>query len=127
MNLGAQLGPLSITKLSPNWACQMGPIHFINFAVWALTSSCLLIMQRSCWLISYRRHVEVHKGGLDLMDNHIITKFATVVPYALSMCPNFVKKTSTFFAEFTQQSVGHSYNTRTYASLDNSVSCLIKS
>src|SRR6218665_2470258 len=31
MNLGAQLGPLSITKLSPNWACQMGPIHFINF------------------------------------------------------------------------------------------------
>ena len=45
------------------------------------------------------------------MDNHIITKFATIVPYALSMCPNFVKKTSTFFAEFTQQSVGHSYNT----------------
>jgi len=31
MNLGAQLGPLSITKLSPNWACQLGPIHFINF------------------------------------------------------------------------------------------------
>src|SRR6218665_2383271 len=26
---------MSITKLSPNWACQMGPIHFINFfAVW---------------------------------------------------------------------------------------------
>src|SRR6218665_3967968 len=35
INLGAQLGPVSITKLSPNWACQMGPIHFINFfAVW---------------------------------------------------------------------------------------------
>src|SRR6218665_163430 len=29
--LGSQLGPMSITKLSPNWACQMGPIHFINF------------------------------------------------------------------------------------------------
>src|SRR6218665_3424205 len=29
--LGFQLGPMSITKLSPNWACQMGPIHFINF------------------------------------------------------------------------------------------------
>ena len=22
---------MSITKLSPNWAYQMGPIHFINF------------------------------------------------------------------------------------------------
>src|SRR6218665_3712390 len=31
MNLGAQLGPLSITKLSPNWACQMGPIHCPKF------------------------------------------------------------------------------------------------
>src|SRR6218665_146480 len=29
--LGSQLGPMSITKLSPNWACQMGPIHCINF------------------------------------------------------------------------------------------------
>src|SRR6218665_1976806 len=29
--LGSQLGPMSITKLSPNWACQMGPIHLINF------------------------------------------------------------------------------------------------
>src|SRR6218665_3848404 len=29
--LGSQLGPMSITKLSPNWAYQMGPIHFINF------------------------------------------------------------------------------------------------
>src|SRR6218665_3359339 len=27
MNLAALLGPMSITKLSPNWACQMGPIH----------------------------------------------------------------------------------------------------
>src|SRR6218665_2665776 len=27
MNLGAQMGPMSITNLSPNWACQMGPIH----------------------------------------------------------------------------------------------------
>jgi len=25
------MGPLSITKLSPNWACQMDPIYFINF------------------------------------------------------------------------------------------------
>ena len=31
MNLGAQLGPVSITKLSPNWACQMGPIHCPKF------------------------------------------------------------------------------------------------
>src|SRR6218665_3793988 len=38
MNLGAQLGPMSITKLSPNWAYQIGPIHFINFLLsgWAL-------------------------------------------------------------------------------------------
>src|SRR6218665_1467133 len=27
MNLGAQQGPMSITKLSPNWASQMGPNH----------------------------------------------------------------------------------------------------
>src|SRR6218665_1551213 len=26
-----QLGPMSITKLSPNWACQMGPIHCPKF------------------------------------------------------------------------------------------------
>src|SRR6218665_4052594 len=26
--LGAQLGPMSIAKLSPDWACQMDPIHF---------------------------------------------------------------------------------------------------
>src|SRR6218665_1545012 len=31
MYLGAQLGPISLTKLSPNWACQMGPIHCPNF------------------------------------------------------------------------------------------------
>src|SRR6218665_58722 len=29
--LGSQLGPMSITKLSPNWACQMGPIHCPKF------------------------------------------------------------------------------------------------
>ena len=27
MNLGAQLGPMSIKNNPPNWACQMGPIH----------------------------------------------------------------------------------------------------
>src|SRR6218665_3579505 len=31
MNLGAQLGPVSITKLSRNWACQTGPIHCPKF------------------------------------------------------------------------------------------------
>src|SRR6218665_2752943 len=29
--LGSQLGPMGITKLSPNWTCQMGPIHFLKF------------------------------------------------------------------------------------------------
>src|SRR6218665_329940 len=33
MNLGAQLGPMSITKLSPNWACQMGPVHCPKFVL----------------------------------------------------------------------------------------------
>src|SRR6218665_3942388 len=28
---GSQLGPMSITKLSSNWACQMGPIHCPKF------------------------------------------------------------------------------------------------
>src|SRR6218665_2554562 len=31
MHFRAQLGPLSITKLSPNWACQMDPIHCPKF------------------------------------------------------------------------------------------------
>src|SRR6218665_4095572 len=31
MNLGDQLGPMSITKLSPNWACKMGPFYFPKF------------------------------------------------------------------------------------------------
>src|SRR6218665_3240711 len=31
INLGAKLGPVRITKLSPNWACQMGPIHCLKF------------------------------------------------------------------------------------------------
>src|SRR6218665_386287 len=31
MILGVQLGPMSITKLSPNWASQMGPIHCPKF------------------------------------------------------------------------------------------------
>src|SRR6218665_2899993 len=37
--LGSQLGPMSITKLSPNWACQMGPIHCPKFLLpgtWSL-------------------------------------------------------------------------------------------
>jgi len=25
------MGPMSITKLSPNWACQMGTIHCAKF------------------------------------------------------------------------------------------------
>src|SRR6218665_2403685 len=42
--LGSQLGPMSITKLSPNWACQMGPIHCPKFllpgpSLYALVSS----------------------------------------------------------------------------------------
>src|SRR6218665_1907286 len=31
INWVSQLERVSITKLSPNWGCQMGPIHFINF------------------------------------------------------------------------------------------------
>src|SRR6218665_1240007 len=38
MNFGVQLGPLSITKLSPNWACQMGPIYCPKFL---LSGKCL--------------------------------------------------------------------------------------
>src|SRR6218665_373280 len=35
--LGSQLGPMSITKLSPNWACQMGPIHCPKFLLPGMT------------------------------------------------------------------------------------------
>ena len=30
------MGPVSITKLSPNWACQMGPIHCPKFLLTGL-------------------------------------------------------------------------------------------
>src|SRR6218665_2298292 len=45
INLRAQLGPVSITKLSPNWACQMGPIHLIKFLLsgegrWSNADTC---------------------------------------------------------------------------------------
>src|SRR6218665_57965 len=31
INWVSQLGPVSITKLSPNWACQMGPFISLIF------------------------------------------------------------------------------------------------
>src|SRR6218665_2560479 len=43
MNLAAQLGPVSITKLSPNWACQMGPIHLIIFLLSGIAGHCIYI------------------------------------------------------------------------------------
>src|SRR6218665_2379279 len=42
---------MSITKLSPNWACQMGPIHLINFLLSGTSSSIFL----SSRLESHRR------------------------------------------------------------------------
>jgi len=42
------------------------------------------------------------------MDNHIITKFSSVVPYAY----DYESETTTF-EEVTQQSVEYSYKTRT--------------
>src|SRR6218665_49137 len=60
---------------------------------------------------SWQRHVDVHHGE-GSMDIHIITKFAAVVSYAcMSMCKKLCKKWKAF-AEVTQQSVEHSYNTR---------------
>src|SRR6218665_3292540 len=38
MNLGAQQGPVSITKLSPNWASQMGPNHCPKILLSGLSS-----------------------------------------------------------------------------------------
>src|SRR6218665_3230588 len=44
---------MSITKLSPKWACQMGPIHFINFfAVW--DTNCFTIIK--CDMLFLRSH-----------------------------------------------------------------------
>src|SRR6218665_1697486 len=37
--LGTQMGPMSKTKLSPNWYCQMGPIHFPTFLLSELYQS----------------------------------------------------------------------------------------
>src|SRR6218665_390438 len=37
---------MSITKVSPNWACQMGPIHFIKFLLYGTRSSSCLTLSR---------------------------------------------------------------------------------
>src|SRR6218665_3012400 len=48
MNLGAQLGPMSITKLSPNWARQMGPIHCPKFLLSGILL-CLYVADYYCF------------------------------------------------------------------------------
>src|SRR6218665_2657465 len=56
MNLGAQMGSVSITKLSPNWACQMGPIHCPKFLLTgiALEVETHTTMHQVCSLQSIR-------------------------------------------------------------------------
>ena len=68
--------------------------------------------------------------GEGSMDNHIITKFGTVVSYAYKrMCPNFCKKSITF-AKVTQLSLEKFIYRKNICfvihvkSLDNSVACL---
>src|SRR6218665_3692810 len=68
-------------------------------------------MQRSWPFISYRRHVDVRKGG----GQWTIISLPNSLPLfhmLMSMCPNFGKKMTTY-AEVTQKSVEQSYNTRT--------------
>jgi len=63
------------------------------------------------------------------MDNHIITKFATVVSYAyMSMCPNVGKKTSKRYTAICETFVQHKNICLVIRvqSLENIVSCLIK-
>src|SRR6218665_3230907 len=48
MNLGAQLEPVSITKLSPNWACQMGPIHCPTFLLYGTGYESQVIIMQCC-------------------------------------------------------------------------------
>src|SRR6218665_2968693 len=67
--LGFQLGPMSITKLSPNWACQMGPIHFINF----LLSGMALLR------ISYCCHVKSKVSEQAYYYNTLKTFFTSIV------------------------------------------------
>ena len=47
---------MSITKLSPNWACQMAPIHFIKFllsgGIAEPRSQCCYTYLRSPWIMA---------------------------------------------------------------------------
>ena len=62
-------------------------------------------------------HEDVHKGeGVNGHSYHYeIWNHCSICLAFMRMCKKFGKKTSTF-AEVTQQSMEHSYNTRTYAS-----------
>jgi len=71
---GSQLGPMSITKLSLNWACQMGPIHCPKF----LLSGMLL------QLPSFR-------PTRSLSDYFITTLFLSWFPVSSNVPSNFLK------------------------------------
>ena len=61
---------------------------------------------------SFRTVARERPKGEGSIGDHFITKFSTVVSCAyMRMCPNFVKKMTTF-AEVMQHSVEHSHNQR---------------
>src|SRR6218665_1549646 len=50
---------MSITKLSPNWACQMGPIHFINFLLSGSSLQCKTLCTSPAGVYLQEAEVEV--------------------------------------------------------------------
>src|SRR6218665_2031934 len=69
--LGSQLGQMSITKLSPNWACQMGPIHFINFLLSGTSFDMTLCSVQL--IFSVLRHIFISKAS-----NHVMSSFLRI-------------------------------------------------
>src|SRR6218665_1284730 len=64
---GAQLGPMTITKFSPNWACQMGPIHCPKFfAVWDMS-----LLSRTSRYIQRRRLSSIEIPNFSPIPRHV--------------------------------------------------------
>ena len=74
---------MSITKLSPNWACQMGPVHFINFLVSGIFHSFRYFETVEC--LENRSNVVVFWDFTNSTDVSILNSLEAVYLFVTSM------------------------------------------
>src|SRR6218665_1742333 len=83
MHLGAQLEPKSITKLSPNWSCQMGLIHCPKFLLSGLRGLfCTSAITEQSGIANYassRLALQTLRAhGLPPPELHLVTRMTTI-------------------------------------------------